>query len=185
MAVDLCPVWVGYLLVNPLRKLFQNPTKILSPYVRAGMTALDIGPGMGFFSLPMAEAVGADGRVVCVDLQPGMLRALEKRATEAGLAGRIETRVCSTDSLKTDDLAGRVDFVLAFAVVHEIPDHPRLFRELAAALAPAGRILLSEPAGHVTTAAFAETLEKAEEAGLMIVDHPTIKGGRSVVLART
>jgi len=184
MAADLCPVWVGYLLAHPLRKLLQNPTRILAPFVRAGMTTLDIGPGMGFFSLPMAELVGEGGRVVCVDLQPGMLRALEKRAAEAGSAARIETRACSTDSLKIDDLARRVDFVLAFAVVHEIPDHPRLFRELAAALAPDGRILLSEPSGHVSVAAFAQTLEEAEAAGLMIVDHPTIKGGRSVVLAR-
>lgn len=184
MAVDLCPVWAGYLLVNPLRKLFQNPTKILAPHVRAGMTTLDIGPGMGFFSLPMAELAGPSGRVVCVDLQPGMLRALDKRATEAGLAGRIETRVCSTDSLKIDDLAGRVDFILAFAVVHEIPDHPRLFRELAAALAPEGRILLSEPSGHVSPAAFAKTLEEAEKAGLTPIERPRIKGGTTVVLAR-
>jgi len=184
MAVDLCPVWAGYLLVNPLRGLFQNPTRILAPHVRAGMTTLDIGPGMGFFSLPMAEKVGANGRVVCVDLQPGMLRALEKRAAKAGLADRIETRVCSTDSLKIDDLAGRVDFILAFAVVHEIPDHPRLFRELAAALTPEGRILLSEPSGHVSPAAFAETLAAAEKAGLTPIERPTIKGGTSVLLAR-
>lgn len=185
MAEDLCPVWVGHLLVSPLRKLFQNPRKILAPFVRPGMTTLDIGPGMGFFSLPMAELAGEAGRTVCVDLQPGMLRALEKRAAKAGLAGRIETRACSTDSLKLDDLAGRVDFALAFAVVHEIPDQPRLFRELAATLTVEGVILVSEPSGHVSAEDFARSLDTATAAGLRVVERPTIPGGRSASLART
>lgn len=184
MAEDLCPVWIGYLLACPLRKLFQNPVKILSSHVRPGMTILEIGPGMGFFSLPMAELAGERGRLVCVDLQPGMLRALDKRAAKAGLSGRIETRACSTDSLKIDDLAGGVNFILLFAAVHEIPDQPRLFRELAAALAPEGRVLLSEPSGHVSADDFAKTLAAAEAAGLTVVERPTIRGGTSVVLTR-
>jgi len=39
----VCPVWVGYLLASPLRKLLQNPDKILAPYVKPGMTVLDVG----------------------------------------------------------------------------------------------------------------------------------------------
>jgi len=92
-----------------------------------------------------------------------------RSSAKAGLGGRIETRACSTNSLKIDDLVGKVDFVLAFAVVHEIPDRPRLFRELAAALAPEGRILLSEPSGHVSADDFAKTLADAASAGLKVV----------------
>ena len=43
MAKHVCPVWVGYLLASPLRKLFHNPKKILGPYVEEGMKVLDIG----------------------------------------------------------------------------------------------------------------------------------------------
>ena len=120
MAEEVCPWWVGYLLVSPLRRLFQKPEALLSPYVEQGMTAMDVGCAMGFFSLPLAELVGREGRVVCVDLQERMIRSLRKRAARAGLADRIEMRVCSKQSLGTGDLAGAVDFALAFAVVHEV-----------------------------------------------------------------
>lgn len=69
MKKHICPWYVGYLLANPLRRLFQNPKNILRPFIKEGMTILEVGPGMGFFSLPLAKFVGETGRVVCVDLQ--------------------------------------------------------------------------------------------------------------------
>ncbi len=89
MDKHVCPVWVGYFLASRLRKLLQNPTRIIGPYVRANMTVLDFGCAMGFFSLPMAEAVGPGGKVVCVDRQPEMLDVLKRRAARAGLLDRI------------------------------------------------------------------------------------------------
>ena len=117
MAERVCPWWVGYLLVSPLRRLFHNPVTILGPHVNSGMTVVDIGCAMGFFSLPLAEMVGPGGRVVCVDLQERMMRPLNRRATKAGVSDRIETRVCRAHSLGLDDLNGKIDFALAFAVV--------------------------------------------------------------------
>ena len=185
MKHDICPVWIGYLLANPLRKLLQDPTKILSPYIKPGMTALDIGPGMGFFSIPMAEMVGASGKVICVDLQEGMLQRLTKRAQKAGVASRIETRVCRKDSLCLNDLNGKIDFALAFAMVHEVPDAARLLKELAAALKPGGRLLISEPSGHVSAQHFEQTVTLAAQHGLSVAETPTIRGGRSVLLAKS
>jgi hypothetical protein len=43
MAKKVCPVWIGHLLASPLRRLVQNPKKILEPYVTNGMTVLDFG----------------------------------------------------------------------------------------------------------------------------------------------
>lgn len=68
MAPSVCPWWVGYLLTSPIRKWFQDPQQILRPFVTEGMIALDIGPGMGFFTLPMARLVGRRGKVIAVDL---------------------------------------------------------------------------------------------------------------------
>jgi hypothetical protein len=43
MAYRVCPWWIGYLLASPLRCwLGQDPIKILSPYVREGMTVLEL-----------------------------------------------------------------------------------------------------------------------------------------------
>jgi 2-polyprenyl-3-methyl-5-hydroxy-6-metoxy-1,4-benzoquinol methylase len=62
MAEHVCPFWVGYLLLSPVRKLITNPDRILRPYVKPGMRVLDAGTAMGFFSLPLARAVGFDTR---------------------------------------------------------------------------------------------------------------------------
>ena len=99
MAEHVCPLWVGYLLASPVRKLFQDPEKIVGQHVGYGMTVLDIGCAMGFFSLPLAEMVGVQGKVICIDLQERMIEILENRARKAGLSERIETRLCGRDSL--------------------------------------------------------------------------------------
>jgi len=85
------------------------------------MHVLEPGPGRGFFTLPLAQIVGKSGRVVAVDLQPKMVDRLKKRAGKAQLLDRIDARVSSANSLNMDDLRGRVDFTLAFAMVHELP----------------------------------------------------------------
>ncbi len=61
-----CPIWVGYLLLNPLRNLYQSPKKILGPFIREGMIVLDFGCAMGFFTLPLARMVEAGGKVIAV-----------------------------------------------------------------------------------------------------------------------
>src|SRR5437868_8621484 len=109
MSERVCPVWVGYLLASPLRKFAPNPDKILSPYVKEGMTVLDIGSAMGFFSIPMAQMVGPEGKVICVDMQEKMLERLQKRAHKAGVADRIETRLCGQDTLRLQDVKGTAD----------------------------------------------------------------------------
>ena len=181
----VCPVWVGYLLASPVRKLWQDPAKILRPYVREGMTVLDMGSAMGFFSIPLAQMVGAKGRVVCVDMQPKMLATLEKRARKAGVGERIAARLCSADSLGISDLNGNVDFALAFAVVHEVPDQERLFAELAAVLKPPGTLLVAEPRGHVPEADFQQTLAEAARHGLAVAETPRIAQSRSVLLKKS
>jgi 2-polyprenyl-3-methyl-5-hydroxy-6-metoxy-1,4-benzoquinol methylase len=185
MASHRCPHWLGYLLLCPLRRLGQKPEKILAPFVAEGMTALDVGPGMGYFSLPMARMVGPAGSVLCVDVEEKMLRSLEKRAARAALANRIVTRTCGTDSLGLDDFEGRVDFALAFAMVHEVPDAAGFFAEVASALKPGGRVLLAEPKGHVKEPAFAATLDLAAAHGLAVVSRPAIASSHAAVLARS
>jgi ubiquinone/menaquinone biosynthesis C-methylase UbiE len=179
-----CPVWVGHLLASPIRTLFQNPQKILASHVSSDMRVLEVGPGMGFFTLPMARLVGPSGRVVCVELQAKMLEALMRRARRAGLAERIEARTCGPDSLGVSDLALSIDFVLAFAVVHEIGDSERFFREIQTVLKPGGRVLFAEPSGHVSESAFQVSLSAAEHCGLRKVDSLKILHSRTVVLER-
>lgn len=184
MAEHVCPWWLGYLLVNPIRRWMQNPEKLLAPYIREGMTVLEPGPGMGFFTLALASMTGPAGRVVVVDIQARMLDRLRSRAGKAGLLPRIETRLAHPNSMSVDDLKGRVDFVLAFAVVHELPSEDAFFREAAAALKPKGLLLLVEPAGHVKPERFHLELEAARAAGFEVAERPAIHRSLAAVLRR-
>jgi hypothetical protein len=49
----VCPWWIGYFLLIPWRQFIHDPKRILSPYVREGMTVLEVGPGMGYFTLTL------------------------------------------------------------------------------------------------------------------------------------
>jgi ubiquinone/menaquinone biosynthesis C-methylase UbiE len=185
MAERVCPWWVGYILLNPFRRLSQNPEKVLGPHIRPGMTVLDIGCAMGFFSLPMATMVGPDGRVVCVDLQERMIRTLKKRADKAGLADRIDPRVCGAKALGLDDLQAKIDFALAFFMVHEVPDARALLVEIQSLLVPGGRLLIAEPRGHVKEAAFDNIVTAACQAGLSIIERVDVRRSRTVLLEKS
>lgn len=175
MPHSVCPWWIGYLLASPLRKwLGQDPEKILRPYVHEGMTVLEPGPGMGFFTIPLARLVGSSGRVIAVDLQPKMIASLKRRAAKANVMDRIDARVTSPDTMGLADLDGKVDFTLAFAVVHELPDTGHFFAEVARASKQNARVLLAEPRGHVGDEAFAAELSASANAGFTVAEHPAI-----------
>jgi SAM-dependent methyltransferase len=153
MSHRVCPWWLGYLLASPIRRLLQgDPEKILAPFVREGMTVLEPGPGMGFFTLPLARRVGPMGRVVAVGLT---------------------------------DLAGAVDFTLAFALVHELPRVEPFFAEIARASKPGSRLLFAEPAGHVKPADFEAELQVAAKAGFEVAERPVIRRSHVALLIRS
>lgn len=184
MAERVCPWWIGYLLASPLRRLLHNERKILPPYVRSGMTVLEPGPGMGFFTLELARLVGPSGRVIAVDVQPRMIAGLKRRAAKAHLLDRIDARLASADSLGIDDLAGSVDFTLAFAMVHEMPAAGPFFAQAAAASKPDARLLLVEPAGHVKNDLFDRELQAAAQAGFNVVGRPVVSHSLAALLQK-
>ncbi len=181
----VCPIWVGHLLNNPLRKLYQNPQKILGRHVREGMTVLDFGCAMGFFTLPLARMVGPEGKVIAVDVQAGMINKLAKRAQKASLSNRITARVCPPDALGLEEFNGKIDFALAFAAVHEVPDTSHFFREVSTLLKSAGKFLLAEPKGHVSDSRFKATLTIAEQHGFRILQPLRIFRSYGILLKNT
>jgi ubiquinone/menaquinone biosynthesis C-methylase UbiE len=180
----VCPWWMGYFLASPIRRLAQSPGAIVGPLVKEGMTALEPGPGMGFFTLDIARLVGPSGRVVAVDIQPKMLASLRRRAQKAGLSGRVETRLAAADTLGVEDLEGKVDFVLAFAVVHELPDAGRFFTEAFRVMKSGCKLLLAEPSGHISEALFERELELSQRAGFTLKEGPSLRGNHAAVLVK-
>jgi ubiquinone/menaquinone biosynthesis C-methylase UbiE len=178
----VCPAEHSGWLSTSLRKLVNNPWRILRGLVSEGDTAVDLGCGPGFFTLPLAQMVGETGRVIAVDVQEEMLAKLNARAERAHLASRIQLHHSGADSL---GVAGPADFALAFYMVHEVPDRERFFRETAGILRDGGRLLLVEPMGHVSKAQFRRTVEAAKEAGLTPIAEPRIAFSRATLFERS
>jgi ubiquinone/menaquinone biosynthesis C-methylase UbiE len=183
VAEFLCPWWVGYLLLNPFRKVVQSAKKTFGYCLSPGMTVLEVGPGMGFFSLDVARIIGPQGRLVCVDVQRRMIEALRARAARAGLLQTIEARLCAPNSLGVDDLNGVVDLALVLFVAHEVHDRPGLFRQIRSTLKPDGRLFLAEPKAHVNHALFDEIEAAALEAGFNPVERPRVFRARAALMA--
>jgi ubiquinone/menaquinone biosynthesis C-methylase UbiE len=177
----VCPVELAGSLDNRFRRWFQNPFKIMSPYIKEGMTVLDLGCGPGFFSIDIAQMVGKGGRVIACDLQEGMLQKLRNKIQGTELEERITLLRCQMDRIGVSE---KVDFVLAFYMVHEIPKKEALFTEISSILKPNGQVLIVEPPFHVSKKAFEETLRKARGAGLTVAEGPKVFLSKTTILKR-
>jgi SAM-dependent methyltransferase len=182
MAERVCPWWLGYLLASPMRRWLEDPSHILAPYIHEGMIVLEPGPGMGFFTLELARRVGPSGRVIAVDLQPKMIAGLKRRLAKTGLGERVDVRLGSGESMGVADLAGTVDFTLAFAVVHEWPSANGFFDQVAQASKPGARLLFAEPRGHVKSARFEAELEAAAKEGFKVAEQVSVRRSHAAVL---
>lgn len=174
----VCPWWLCYTFDNPIRKLIQDPVKILSPYVHQGDTVIDIGPGMGYFTIPLAELVGPTGQVIAVDIQQKMLSALMERAQKKGVAEIIKTHLAQPDSIGFNEKA---DFILAFWMAHEVPDQQRFLSEIRGLMKPDGLFLLAEPLIHVSRKNFTHVVNMAKEVGFVIKEYPEIRMSQSAL----
>ena len=178
MAGRVCPWWLAYTFDNPLRRLIHKPEKLLAPYVQEGMTAMDVGCGMGFFSIGMARLVGDGGHVISVDIQQKMLDVLKKRAAKAGVLNRIRLHRAEPGTINAGTGA---DFILCFWMVHEVPDAAAFFRELRLHVNPNGRLLIVEPKKHVSDLHFEETVDLVRKSGFDLAERPEISMSRAAV----
>ncbi len=175
----ICPVERAGSLDNSIRKLLQNPRKLLRPYIREGNTVLDLGCGPGFFSVEIAHMLSGSGKVIAADLQEGMLDKVRKKINGTQLERSIVPHACRADAIGVTE---SVDFVLAFYMIHEVPDHDALFRELNTIVKPDGRIFIVEPKFHVSQSSFAAMLAVAQRAGFVLEAAPKVFFSRAVLL---
>jgi ubiquinone/menaquinone biosynthesis C-methylase UbiE len=167
----VCPPWCCFTFDNVFRRLLQNPNRILRPYIKPGWTVLDVGPGMGYFTIPLAKLVGQNGKVIAADLQQAMLDGVDHRSFKAGVQERIKLHLSKPENI---GISESIDFCLAFWMVHEVPDRNHFLYEIASKLKPDGLMLIAEPKMHVSKENFKNTLEIAKSAGLSLVDRPKI-----------
>jgi len=179
----VCTVELADSLDSKIRRYLQNPQKILKPYINEGMKVLDIGCGPGFFSIELAKLVGNSGKVYAVDLQEGMLQKIRDKIKGTELEERITLIKSEQDSFIVQE---KVDFILAFYMVHEVPDKNKLFKDLISVLDDKGNFLLVEPKlFHVSKKEFSAKLQIAEKAGFRINNGPKLLFSFSAVLNKS
>lgn len=176
---DICPYQIAWTLDNWIRRLIQNPYKIVGEYVKESQTVLNLGCGPVFFSLAMAKMVGEKGKVISVDIQEEMLRILKSKSERVGLKSRIIFHKAEPEKLGIPEM---VDFALAFYMVHEVPDKRSFLSEVASHLKPDGGFLIVEPKFHVSKSEFENTLGVARSVGLAQISEPKISFSRAVLL---
>lgn len=142
---------------------------------------MDVGPGIGFFTIPMAKKVGERGLVIAADIQQKMLDAIKKRASRAGVEKRIKLHLVSGDLSVVETKA---DFILTFWMAHEAPSSRQFFIQLYALLKDEGKFLLAEPKLHVSLSQFENLVQTAQAAGFQVVDRPKIALSMAVLLAK-
>jgi SAM-dependent methyltransferase len=116
----------------------------------AGERVLEIGPGTGYYSLDLAEWLGAEGTLELFDIQQEMLDHTMRRVAERGLTNVIATLGDATALPHADD---SFDAVVLTAVLGEIPDQAAALGEIARVLRPGGRLIVGELLGdpHYTS----------------------------------
>ncbi len=161
----ICPVNKSRVLLSKLRKLIHNPQKMFSPYVKEGSKVLEIGCGPGYFTLSLAKMVGSRGKVFALDLQEEMLNIVDARAKLEDVDSQIEKVLASASEF---ELGQKVDFVLLFYVIHEVPDPLAVFRKIYEHCHKDTRVYHTEPPIHVDKEKLKEYLQLAQEAGFVI-----------------
>lgn len=129
-------------LERPEREQEEAPGKAIAALnIRPGQVIADIGAGSGYYTVRLADAVGARGRVYATDIQPEML-ALIKKKIDAGSPGNVEL-ILGTET-DTRLPAAAIDMALMVDVYHELAQPQTFLRSLKGALRPDGRLVLIE-----------------------------------------
>ena len=178
---NTCPWWFIGAFDNPLRKLAHKPERILAGLVLPGQNVLDLGPGMGFFTIPLARMVGPTGTVVAADLQPQMLAGVRRRAEQAGVYDRIRLHVAQPERIGA---TGPFDFALSFWMLHEVRKPAVFLGEVFRVLKPGGRLLIAEPVLHVPAHQFHREVELAVQQGFRAEAGPAVRFSRSMLFLK-
>ena len=163
------PVSQAGLLLTPLRFRFNPPRQTLEQFgIRPGQTVLELGPGPGYFTPEAATMVEPDGRIVCVDVQPGMLALLRNRLREHRASN---AHPIAGDATRLPLASRSADAAFLVSVFGEIPGRPAALAELRRVLKPGGRLSFLETLGDPDYVAVDTMKDLCHAFGFELIDH--------------
>ena len=149
--------------LDPIRRLFEPPHRLIGPYVKKGQVVADLGCGSGYYTLPLTELVGSEGKVYAVDLGKKCIQALENKAEKRSFHN-VEAHASSASDVSfIKDRS--VDFVLANGLLCSMADHRQsAVNEIKRILKSTGQAYISlgagPPFGFVDRAEWEQILEE-------------------------
>lgn len=157
-----CPTSLAWLLENPFTTGYHS-TVLSRLELSPGLHVLDAGCGPGLLTTAIAVAVTPQGRVLALDIQPGMIAKAQARAAKAGLSN-IDYLVAPLGQGKLP--GSQFDRALLVTVLGEIPDKVAALKEIRSSLKPGGFLSITEvlPDPHYQSMRKIGTL--ADQAGL-------------------
>jgi ubiquinone/menaquinone biosynthesis C-methylase UbiE len=154
-----CPYALRVFLQGP-RPLMSRERVLRMVAPAPGQRVLEIGPGTGYYSLDLAEAMAPGGRLDLLDIQSPMLQAVMQRAAARGVSG-ITPHLGDAQASPFPDAT--FDAILTVATLGEIPDRAQALREKHRVLKPTGKLIVGEgqPDPHMVTQAALADLASA------------------------
>lgn len=177
----LHPIERAGALDSRIRRLIQNPNKILKKYIQPGMTVLDLGCGPGYFTIEMAKLLQGKGKIFATDVQPQMLDILKEKINKNGLQQLIHPVNNNEQSIGINE---EVDFILAFYSFHEMKYLDSIITQLKDIIHADTKILIAEQKGHVSKYVFNTFIRKMQNNNFEIVEKPAIFLSRCVVMKK-
>jgi ubiquinone/menaquinone biosynthesis C-methylase UbiE len=167
------------LLTEERYELLRPAELLRSLGLKPGHTIADIGCGPGFFTIPAAELVGENGRVLAADIQGEMLSAVRARVTEHGLSN---VRIVKSSDTDVPLPPGCADLVLLAFTLDEIDQRARFLHRVGRLLNADGKMAIlewekrEEPDGPpiADRVSSDEVVKDAEAAGLRPVEQRSL-----------
>lgn len=165
--------WQGAPWLERPQRLQEERTDLLIQKLnlKPGMVVGDIGAGTGHIAQMMAEKIGPNGVVWVVDIQPQMIKMLQKKA-ESLPKGRMQIRQSSEKNLNLPDRI--LDVAIMVDVYHELEFPRETLQSLMKAVKKGGKIVFVEyrafdpdvPIKALHTMSVAQVQKEAEDLGL-------------------
>jgi len=139
------PTFVGPFLDSDIRRKLQPPDKIIERSgIKQGMTLLELGSGSGAFTPFVARALGKLGKLYAVDIQPEMLKQLERKLARPENQELTNIKLIRANAYELPFAENSLDLACLVTVLHEIPDRARALREIKRVLKPNGILAVTE-----------------------------------------
>ena len=167
------PAFIGSFLDSNYRRKLQPPEKIIQRSgIRKGTRVLEVGCGSGAYTTFVARAVGREGRVYALDIQPEMLQQLESKLArpENEDIRNVELVNSSAYELPFDD--DSLDLVYMVTVLQEIPDRSKALQQVRRVLKPGGIVSVTEWLPDPDYPWKSTTIKIGREAGLVLDEAP-------------